>query len=460
MILKDSLMRFHFAPQWLFILLCSLVLTACGSSDSPKSKSETANTINIMGVDGPLAGADIAVYDLQDYLDADLEIEKPDTLLAAPATTDPVTALADNLALVSDAGTGPFLIVVTANSTTTDLTTGEAPVVSEVKTIKTLLDLDESLRTYASPLTSLAVDIAMDDPNFADNFSAGLEAAQQKAKALFGFGMNPEIDIFTVPPILDETTTDPVVQQQVAEYRAATETFAAVVEQLVSDEVFASNEKALEIIVDDALDGVIDGTQIVEEVNKVDENYLSDTDRLPVGTTIQDLLNNNDSGLSDNYAVDDSVVVVISSPDSDNDGVFNDVDAFDSDPLLVADPDGDSVDSSGLLEVTQDNCPTVSNQDQLDTDTDGAGNACDAFPNDADNDIDGDNVSGDVDNCPSVANATQTNSDTDAQGDACDADDDNDSVLDTDDAFPINPLLAADPDGDGIDSGNALVSPR
>ena len=136
-------MRFHVAPQWLFILLCSLLLTACGSSDSPKSKSETAYTINIMGVDGPLAGADIAVYDLDAYIAALPGMS--DNLLAAPATTDPVTALADNLALVSDAGAGPFLIVVTANLTTTDLTTGEAPVVSEVKTIKTLLDLDESL---------------------------------------------------------------------------------------------------------------------------------------------------------------------------------------------------------------------------------------------------------------------------------------------------------------------------
>ena len=308
----------------------------------------------------------------------------------------------------------------------------------------------------------------MDNQSVADDVLRGLEDAQQKAKALFGFGMNPEIDIFTVPPILDETTTDPVVQQQVAEYRAATETFAAVVEQLVNDAVFVSNEDALEAIVDDALDGVIDGTQIVEEVNKVDENYLSDTGRLPEGTTIQDLLNSNDSGLSDDL-VDDSVVVGISPPDSDNDGVFNDVDEFDSNPLLAADPDADGIDSSGLLEVTQDNCPAIANPLQENSDTDAQGNACDtdddndsvldvndSFPTDAslaaDPDADGidsGSASGQLqDNCPTNANADQLDTDLDGVGNACDADIDGDGTPNTSDAFPNDASEAADSDGD------------
>ncbi len=54
------------------------------------------------------------------------------------------------------------------------------------------------------------------------------------------------------------------------------------------------------------------------------------------------------------------------------------------------------------------------------------------------NDIDGDNVSNISDNCPSVANTDQANSDGDSEGNACDADDDNDGILDGDDSCPLD----------------------
>ena len=55
-----------------------------------------------------------------------------------------------------------------------------------------------------------------------------------------------------------------------------------------------------------------------------------------------------------------------------------------------ADPDGDGV--CGLL----DNCPDVSNPDQLDTDGDGIGDVCDFCPTGGDTDTDGDGV---IDSC-------------------------------------------------------------
>ena len=101
-----------------------------------------------------------------------------------------------------------------------------------------------------------------------------------------------------------------------------------------------------------------------------------------------------------------------------------------------ADADGDGI------EDDSDNCASVANADQLDTDSDGLGNACD-------DDDDGDGIEDDSDNCASVANANQLDTDSDGLGNSCDNDDDGDGVADTTDAFPLDSEEATDTDGDG-----------
>ena len=110
-----------------------------------------------------------------------------------------------------------------------DLSTGIAPVVTEVKTIVTVLS---DARVYATPLTTVAVALASEGEAVADDVLANLADAQIKAKAFFGFGMDPGIDIFTVPPVLDEETNAVTTQNNVAQYRAATEALATVVDRL------------------------------------------------------------------------------------------------------------------------------------------------------------------------------------------------------------------------------------
>jgi uncharacterized repeat protein (TIGR03803 family) len=63
-------------------------------------------------------------------------------------------------------------------------------------------------------------------------------------------------------------------------------------------------------------------------------------------------------------------------------------------------------------------------------------------------------VSNATDNCPGMANPDQLDTDHDGKGDACDEDDDNDGVLDVNDCQPLDPAVSShtyyrDADGDG-----------
>jgi probable HAF family extracellular repeat protein len=114
-------------------------------------------------------------------------------------------------------------------------------------------------------------------------------------------------------------------------------------------------------------------------------------------------------------------------------------------PVLAAqavpDHDGDG------LAGPADNCPFVANTDQVDSNSDGVGDACDP---------DGDGIPSDIDNCPSSSNPSQANTDGDLLGDACDPDIDGDDVPNAADNAPLvfNPDQT-DTDGDGVgDAGD------
>jgi hypothetical protein len=92
----------------------------------------------------------------------------------------------------------------------------------------------------------------------------------------------------------------------------------------------------------------------------------------------------------------------------------------------LADSDGD-----GACDVF-DNCLDIPNSDQLDSDGDHLGDACDDCPNDAENDADDDGACGDVDNCASLANPNQEDADGDGVGDLCDECEGFDDLIDTD----------------------------
>jgi hypothetical protein len=104
-------------------------------------------------------------------------------------------------------------------------------------------------------------------------------------------------------------------------------------------------------------------------------------------------------------------------PDSDGDGVLDDVDNCPDTP----NPGQEDADADGLGDLC-DNCPAVANPGQEDADADGVGDLCDncseiANPSQEDGDADG--VGDPCDNCPDAPNPDQADRNDDGVGDAC-----------------------------------------
>ncbi len=173
--------------------------------------------------------------------------------------------------------------------------------------------------------------------------------------------------------------------------------------------------------------------------------------------------------------------ISVSNVDSDGDGVPGASmitgpypgQTLSIDGVLSVASTANDYDADGIAN-SEDNCPEIFNVDQLDSDGDGAGDACDDLPLDPAEikDSDGDGVGDNADAFPYDPAETK-DSDGDGVGDNADVfpydptetkDSDGDGVGDNADAFPNDPTETEDSDSDGFgnntDNCTLVPNPR
>jgi hypothetical protein len=131
---------------------------------------------------------------------------------------------------------------------------GNVPVTPTLRTIATSDNIQSGTAIYATPLTTLAVDYAINalatpassaNPASIADFIVALETATTRIKKLFGLGLiDDSINLFTSAPVLSLQTD----QQKSLAHRTVIEVFAAVADQLMDRRAdFDSRRKTKEV---------------------------------------------------------------------------------------------------------------------------------------------------------------------------------------------------------------------
>ena len=448
----------------LIITLLTIFLLACGQ-DVEIDERKVQDTINVMGVDGPMANASINIYKLQDYLN---NFSATTNATSTAGLTPVASGISDSLGMLDslpmdlNSGNGPFLIEVTSNPTTIDLTTNQYPVVDTVRSIITSDQYGgDRNRFYATALTTLVVDklcswTLLTTNKISDDGSiesvqssnivlTNLDDVANEVASLYGFGLLHEvdqngliidtIDIFNTPPVFDESTATIDAQNKAASYRAALETFSSLVTSLVNEGVsqgnafLQNNDDALRVL----QYRLNTGLQQADTVSVLIDSFLisnpNNLSRLN-GNSVQELMKDE---LGEISSLIDNVNPTYGNLDSDYDGTPDNIDLYKYDVSESIDSDGDGVGDNGD-QLPNNSCHTI------DTDGDGYGDNDVSGPNN----LNCSNASLTLDQFPNDPNE-YVDGDGDGVGSNNDSDDDDDSI-------------AADPDGDGIDSGGSLFA--
>ncbi|OUR86748.1 hypothetical protein A9Q81_27920 [Gammaproteobacteria bacterium 42_54_T18] len=213
----------------IILALMILTLAACGGStqdhadidnpvvddggDGGGGGDPVTRSVGGGGIKGPLVDAVVTVYEID-------PTDLANGFKGAVVTTATTNAQAQITGLLlpfpfSEA----YILEFTSDADTTDIYTGVAPVITTMRTVLTLDLLNSGEQIYATPLTTMAVDLATinadsntapwddrsdttlgDSTATVDEFLSALSIAAAQVKSTMGFGISQDIDIFDTPP--------------------------------------------------------------------------------------------------------------------------------------------------------------------------------------------------------------------------------------------------------------------
>ncbi|MCP4321240.1 MAG: hypothetical protein GY787_05210, partial [Alteromonadales bacterium] len=436
--------------------------TSTATPVTPTPKPVQTQAISGGGVKGPMAYADVTLYAINpsanDYKGQAI----------AQGTTDIAAKIQDiDLPLPLQQA---YLVEFVANDITIDTSTGQSPIIKTVYTLVSSEHIANGNPIYATPLTSMAVDLAFknadlnthpfqgnnDDSKTIDEIMAAIAPAAEQVKSTLGFGLGADIDLFSTPPLFDETTESAEQQTDTTAYRMAVEAVSAMVHQIkeLQGDTVISGADIVSGLAADLSDGKIDGSSDNEASTVYPEEALQILEQDPAtleipnsgGKTVADVktqlieeTSKTDAVVNNDFKEDIKVVVIKPAqinPDIDGDGVVNALDDYPRDAAADKDSDKDGLpDIAYILVNGQRTIDIDSDRSDSDDDNDGVADNKDVLPlhpgawQDNDND-------GIADFAYLVVDGVVTEQ-TDPEV-TIDNDDDNDGTPDVDDYYPLD----------------------
>lgn len=431
--------------------LFTLLLAGCGAEQPPAQDQKLTKSYSVTiagaGVKGPMANADVRVYAVD---------PQSSTFQSATPVSISSTNQAAAFSGIGLEGAGPYILEVSANPQTTDITTGQLPVITQLKTVIRTPQLVTGAQIYATPHTSMIVEMAAanalsNTPPYAgaefdaaandtEKFLLALAVAEGQIRSALGFGQGASFKPFTTAPLVNADTNNADKLGRTTAYRAAVEALTSVVYDIANTSG-QSSDNVISAIATDLADGVLDGVDgnngnspiplITAEVINLfqqDPEVLTIPNTAIIVRDVETIIRDETAitgaqlldELGNPLNVPDLITnAAITDTDFDNDLVSNVNDHFPNDAARDTDTDGDGVaDVTFVLDVNGLRTAAVQSRDafpkdasrDLDSDADGVAdfvyvlNALgvrtaaysveDVFPNDAarDSDQDGDGV--------------------------------------------------------------------